>query len=243
VARMRRWVSAWVLLAVACVPEPTQVVVVPGVVTWLEWPTAVTPDQPGILKISGYSQCGFRTVFGVSVSGREIRVTALGHATSGPYACVGPADAIVAGAAPGAMPAGYDTLLSLPALERPHGEVITYTMKAPMGEAWSGVSPHSVGWIESRMSVDTTPRFAGRAFVYADSTGCWWLRPSSRWPAPRWALKGPVPLVPRESWYSASIRGILVEVSPPLCGEPVAARAFQLEVDVTPWAAFPMGAR
>jgi len=229
------------LLAAGCVPEPTQVVVVPAAVTWLEWPTAVTPDQPGTLKISGHSQCGFRTVFGVSVSGREIRVTAEGHRGSDGYAC--PADAIVAGAALEAMSAGYDTLLPLPPLERPHGEIITYTLKAPMGEAWSGISPHAVGWLESRMSIDTTTRFAGRAFVHGDSTGCWWLQPSSRWPVSRWALMGPVPLAARQSWYSATIRGIFVEVNPPLCGESVAARAFQLEVDVTPWAFAPTRSR
>ena len=80
--------AAGMMAAAGCAGEVTGVATVPAYVTWMEWPTAVTAARPGALRLSGYTQCPYRLVFGVSVSGSEIRVSAAGIDPANDVACV-----------------------------------------------------------------------------------------------------------------------------------------------------------
>jgi len=232
-----------VLLAAGCVPEPTQVYVVPGVVTWLEWPTAVTARQPGALRVSGYAQCPYRVVFGASVSGTEIHLTAEGR---DPRNSICLALDAAGSSASIAIDSGarYDTLLPLPQLTPPSsGLPERFQIWAPMqGPGWGQAGDQLVGGLDLRATGDTATQFAGRATVFTDSSGCWRMRPWSRGPAPQWVFTKPVPLAPLRYGYYAGyygyVTGYFVPVSPPICGDSIAVRATRLEVDVTPpWAA------
>ena len=227
--------TAGALLAAACVAEPTGVDVVPAYVTWLEWPTAVTATQPGALRVSGYAQCPHRVVFSASVSGTEIRVTAEGRGL-GDWGCVDlhvASSGIGGGAGSGA---GFDTLLPLPRLTPPSsGLPARFQISAPMqGPGWWPTGDRLVGGIDLRATADTVTQFAGQAGVYGDSSGCWRMRPWSRYPAPQWVFTGPVPLLPRPYAYYGYVSGHFVPANPPICGDSIAVRATRLEVDVTP---------
>lgn len=234
--RSRRVVLAiGMLLAAACVPEPTAVRIVPATVLWLEWPKAVTLAQPGALRVTGYAPCGFRAVFGVTVSGSEIRVNAEGHGSSDGFAC--PADAIIAPSSRAADGgAGYDTLLPLPGLTAPSQALPAYfRVWAPMqGPGLWAADDRSVGTVELRATTDTATQFAGGAYLTTDTAGCWRMRPWSRYPVPQWVFSKPVPLTPRWASYYAYVTGYFVRADPPICGDSIAARATRLEVDVTP---------
>jgi hypothetical protein len=220
------------LAAAGCSGEPTGVLVVPAFVTWVEWPAAVTATQPGSLRVSGYTQCPYRVAFHVSVSGTDIRLVAEGRDPLPDVACI----ALQAADAGGA---GYDTLLPLPRLTAPpSGLPAWFLLSAPMAglSAWPA-GDQVVGGIELQATADTATQFAGRALVFGDSAGCWWMRPWSRAPTPLWVFTKPVRLVPQPYSYSAFVSGRIVPANPPICGESSAVHATRLEVDATPWGA------
>lgn len=221
---MRRTVAlAAVVFAAGCVKEPTAVDVVPGYVTWVEWPTAVTTSQPGALRVSGYASCGYRVSFRVAVDSSGIHVVAEGR---------GPVFDICL-----ASRAEYsaDTLLPLPRLDPPS--------TGPWAEfaIWASVSayaysPHAerlLGSISLRATADTATKFAGHVMLYTDSAGCWRAHPYSslRWDE-GWVFAKPVPLT--GGYYSGYLSGYLAAVVPPICGEAMAIRAYTLEVNATP---------
>lgn len=211
--------------------------VVPGYVTWVEWPTAVTATQRGALRVSGYAQCPYRVVFSASVSGTEIRLSAEGR-DPGNWACVGPNAAGSSASSNSSNLAYYDTLLPLPRLTPPSSGLSWFQVWAPMeGPGWWHAGDQLVGGIDLRATADTATQFTGRAWVSSDSSGCWRMRPWSRTPAPQWLFTKPVPLAPRTYAYYGYVSGRFVAANPPICGDSIAVQATRLEVDVTPWGA------
>jgi len=228
---LRRLVCTTAVIAVAGCGEPTTVPVGVATVHWIEWPAAVTIGEPGALRISGSAQCPFLPVFGVSVSGSLIRVTATAR-YQGSVPCLNRTDG---------SGAGYDTVLPLPVLKVPDGSrpVGSFVIRAPMGTVdYSGsgdISERAVGRIELRASADTTTQLAGRVMLRADSLGCWLAQPASAWPQPQFAFARPVPLAPATNLSrSGFVSGSLVVANPPICGRTLAIDAVELTVDVTP---------
>jgi len=225
---MRRAVAlVGAALAAGCVKEPTAVDVVPGYVTWVEWPTAVTTSQPGALRVSGFASCGYRVSFHVAVDSSGIHVVAEGRGpTSG--ICPDHRDNYSA-----------DTLLPLPRLGPPStGPSTDLAIWAPVSAyAYSPHAERLLGSISLRATADTATKFAGRVTLYTDSAGCWRAHPYSalRWDR-SWVFAKPVPLT--GGYYSGYLSGYLAAVAPPICGEAMAIRAYTLEVNATPpWAA------
>jgi len=224
---MRRTVAlAAVALAAGCVKEPTAVDVVPGYVTWVEWPTAVTTSQPGALRVSGFVPCGYRLSFRVSVDSTGVHLAAEGH---GPLNAICPADVV------GAVADGPDSLLPLPRLEPPStGLPAEFAVWAPvMTYGYSYAGERRLGALGLRASADTTTRFAGVVHLYTDSAGCWRARPYS-WLRrdEAWVFAKPVPLT--HGYYYGYVSGYLGPVVPPVCGEAVAIHAHTIEVNVAP---------
>jgi hypothetical protein len=223
------------IAAAGCAGEVTGVSTVPAYVTWMEWPTAVTAARPGALRLSGYTECGYRLVFSVSVSGTEIHVDAVGLRMAEYGFCM---DLQVAGGDAGGG-AGYDTLLTLPQLTAPaSGLPAWFNISAPMigPGSWIG-SDEVVGHIYLQGTADTASQFAGRALVTGDSSGCWRMRPISQYPYAQWVFAKPLSLEPRSNGYSGFVTGRFVRVNPPICGDSIAVQATRVEVDVTPWGA------
>jgi hypothetical protein len=90
-----------------------------------------------------------------------------------------------------------------------------------------------LGELELRTTPDTTTQFAGIAFVYYDSLGCWRAIPQ-RSGKPIWTFARPLPLVPEPSGRVAYLRGRMVAVTPGVCGDTLAIEVFVLEVDARP---------
>lgn len=221
--------AAALLIAAGCANEITGIETVPAYVNWIEWPTAVSASQPGSLRVSGIAsvRCGsFRVVFGVSVRGTAIHVTAHG---------VGNARGICL-LDGGGTGAGADTVLPLPLLApTPSGPPSTYAIFAPMMPFWSGAGEErSVGWLELRSTPDTAARFAGGVWLFTDSLGCVRARPYSAPPRPEWPFATPPKVVPGLWGLTGFLRGSLVDVNPPVCGQTRAIGAIELTVDATP---------
>ena len=237
--QLRLALTTGALVAAGCSGEPTGVNVAPAYVTWVEWPTTVTTKRPGALRVSGYTECPYRAVFGVSVSGMEIRVTAQGRDPANDVACLAMQIAGSADTSGSSGGAGYDTLLPLPPLTPPaSGLPAWFSISAPMAAgpgAWAG-GDLVVGQIYLQATADTATQFAGRAMVISDSSGCWRLTPFSRAPYPRWVFNRPVRLLSEYRYYGF-VSGRFVRADPPICGDSIAVLATRLEVDVTPWEA------
>ena len=202
----------------ACATASTEPPGPPGTIEWVEWPVAVTRTQPGAVRVSGSPHCPQYAEFGISVSGTELQVTSYVDFSRG---CM----------------VREDSIVPLPALEAPpSGLPAVFTIWASLSrfsEAGSGSGGRLLGEIELREDPDTTTRFAGIAFVYRDSLNCWRVIPS-RSTRPSWAFVQPPTLGLESSGHVAFIRGRLVPVSPPVCGDTVAVEASTLEIDITP---------
>jgi hypothetical protein len=103
---------------------------------------------------------------------------------------------------------------------------------------FSGVGPFStndrvLGELELRVTPDTTTQFAGIAFVYYDSLGCWRAIPQ-RSGKPILTFARPLPLVPESSGRVAYLRGRMVPVTPGVCGDTLAIEVVALEIDARP---------
>jgi hypothetical protein len=227
--------TAGMMAAAGCAGEVTGVSTVPAYVTWIEWPTAVTATRPGALRLSGYAVCPYQLTFGITVSGTEIHVEAVGRRPAEFGICM---DLHVAGGDV-AGGAGYDTLLPLPRLMPPTSELpVRFQLFAPMmsiGSAPPG--DEIIGGLDLRAAEDTATQFAGRALIAGDSAGCWRLTPFARYPVPHWVFAKPLSLAPRSYGYSGFVTGRFVRVNPPICGDSIAVQATRVEVDVTPWGA------
>jgi len=223
---MRRLTAVLVaaVLAAGCVEEPTGPDAVPGYITWVEWPTAVTTSQPGALRVSGSVPCGYRVWYRVSVDSSGIHLAAEGR---DPVNAVCPASPVSG---------SLDTLLPLPRLDPPsYGLPAAFGIWAPVWTSgYSGSTERLVGSISLQATADTTTKFAGHVLLYADSADCWRARPYSSFRYPGWVFAKPVPL--QGGTYQGYLSGWLVAVYPPICGDTVAIHARTLEVDATPWA-------
>lgn len=90
-------------------------------------------------------------------------------------------------------------------------------------------SDRLVGYFDVATTPDTTPEFAGAAYLISDSLGCWRALPWSEGPG-RWlALAQPPPLT--SGWQgNAFLVGQLVAGSPPSCGDARSINASTLAV-------------
>jgi hypothetical protein len=222
----RRAIALMSLLLAAACREGTGPHLVPGSVSWIEWPTAVTVSQPGSIRASGYAECPYDLVFGVSLTGTALRVTADGRQRSNTLC------PLLSGSG-----AGYDTLLPLPRL----GEGVSqlpyrYSIWAPVA-VFGGVerpNERMVGTIELRAVPDTATMFAGVVRLFLDSLRCWRAMPYSAHPMPRWSFAKPLLLDTVVAGRNAFLSGLLVQVSPPVCGDSQAIDPLALEVDIAP---------
>ena len=227
--------AAGMLAAAGCAGEVTGVASVPAYVTWMEWPTAVTAARPGALRLSGYAVCPYHLTFGITVSGTEIHVDAVGLRTAEYGICM---DLHVAGGDVGSG-AGYDTLLPLPRLTPPaSGLPARFQISAPMmGPASGPLQDEIIGGMDLRTTEDTATQFAGSALIVGDSAGCWRLTPFARNPIPHWVFAKPPRLASGTNSYYGYVIGRFVPANPPICGDSIAVQATRIEVDVTPWGA------
>jgi hypothetical protein len=186
------------------VPEPA--------VSWIEWTAGVTATQADSLRVSGYVQCPYASVWDATVSGTDVLVS--GRAYERKTFCLDNGSG-----------AGYDTVLVLPPSRS--GYRVFAAMADPV--TWDPIQ-RLVGYIDVWTLPDTTTRFAGIATLIQDSLGCWRVRPWSGSPSPRLALAQPPPLAPTLQQFSAYLAGQLVAGSPPACGDAVALSAWTLEI-------------
>jgi hypothetical protein len=208
-------------LSMACTGEATEPRTTPGGLLWVEWPTGVSAAQPGTMLVSGAPECPQYTMFDVSDSGSQLQVTATVDFSRG---CT----------------SRKDTVLSLPPLATPSsglparftisGPVIDFTNAGPFA-----TNERLLGQVELRTTPDTATLFAGIVFIYRDSLACWRAIPS-RSSRPTWTFAKSLPLGPESSGRAAFLRGRLVPVAPPICGDTVAIDVFALEIDATPHA-------
>ena len=205
-------------LSMAC-SEATGPSTLPGGILWVEWPTAVSTTQSGSIRVSGAPECPQYTVFGVSIRGSELHVTATVDFSRG---CI----------------SRGDTLLPLPALTPPaSGLPARFTIRAPVMD-FTNVGPFTtsdrlLGQVELRAAPDPATLFAGLIFLYRDDLGCWRAIPS-RSSRPTWTFAQPLPLGAESSGRVAFLRGRLIPVTPPVCGDALAIDVFALELDATP---------
>jgi hypothetical protein len=230
--RLGRIVLAGVVFAAAC-RESTGpgTTVVPGAITWIEWPAAVTSNQPVSLRVSGYEPCPYTEVFGVVVEGTDVRVSAQAHVPKDSWRCLDSGSG-----------AGYDTLLTLPTLSAAPGGLPTrFNIWATVAETdfsahyYANGHERMIGQFTLQFSApDTSTRFAGIVTLTVDTLGCWRARPWSAWPQPRWVFAKSLSLVPDRASWQAFLSGSIVTVDPPVCGNTVAIDPAALEVDLTP---------
>ena len=189
-----------------------------GTIGWVEWPAAVTMAQPGAVRVSGFPDCPQYAQFGVVLNGTQLHVTSHVDFSKG---CM----------------TREDSLIPLPSLRvPPSGLPAVFTIWASLArfsEAGSASGGRLLGEIELREDPDTSTLFAGIALVYRDSLDCWRAIPS-RSTRPSWAFLQPPTLTAGSSGHVAFIRGRLVPVSPPVCGDSTAVEAFSLEIDASP---------
>ncbi len=210
---------AAVVLVAACQREITRPHTLPGGVEWVEWPVAVSIDQPGTILVRVAPECPQYTAPGVAVNGSAIHVTSTVDFSRD---CATPPP----------------TVLALPVLASPSGAMpATFTIHAPVVDL-TYVGPFTtydrvLGEIELRTSPDTTRLFAGVAFVYRDSVGCWRAIPQ-RSPQPRWTFAKPLPLAPETTGRVAFLRGRLIPAAPPVCGDSLVVDVLALEVSAAP---------
>ncbi len=207
------------LLAAGCDSEATGPTAAAGGVLWVEWPTTVSPMQPGAIRVSVAPQCPQYTDAGVSVTGSRLDVTATVDFTR---TCISRGDILI---------------LLPPVRLQPSTTTDTITIWAPVLD-FSYVGPFTtnerfLGSLEVSGTPDTATLFAGLILVFRDSVGCWRGIPSSS-SRPTWTFAKSPPLGPESSGHLAFIRGRLVPVTPPVCGDTLAIDAFALEIDATP---------
>jgi len=224
--RSFRWGSiAFAVIVAAACRESTAPKTSIYPISWVEWPTAVVPGEAVVLRVSAPFRCGLRISYDLYVSGNNVHVSAIsrGAGLSCPEL--------------GNTGAGYDTLLTLPALSAgPGGLPTVFNVWATVSSGFStgGASDKMIGQFTLQFSSpDTTPRFAGNVILTVDSLGCWRAIPASEWPEPRWVFAKPLSLVPDRSSWQAFLYGHMVAVSPPVCGNSVAIEPSDLEVDLS----------
>jgi hypothetical protein len=226
--RLGRIVLAGMVVAAAC-RESTGpgMTVVPGAITWIEWPAAVSLGQVASVRVSSIEWCGYQTVYGVAVRGTEVHVTAEARARSDMVCLQG-----------GGSGAGFDTVLALPQLGTGgSGSFVPYMLWAPVpGPAYGGFgrpTERMLGYVEAG-GTDTSTHFAGIVSLALDSLGCWRAQPLSAPPIPRWAFARPLALAPASAGRRAFLVGRFVAESPAACGDARAIAPLTLEVDATP---------
>ncbi len=203
---------------------------VPGVITWIEWPAQVRSTDTDTVLVTASVPCPYRPVYSVTVEDRDVHVTVMGRSLGGSGICP------LSGTG-----AGYDTALALPQLgvgiESLH-PVYTVWASVAAGPGYQGMYSsvqREVGTIQVLFAPDTTTDFAGLVLMRQDSLGCWRARPMSEWPSPPWALAEAPALPPTTTWKPAFLIGQLVAGSPAGCGDDRSIDARTLEVDVAPW--------
>jgi hypothetical protein len=226
--RLGRIVLAGAVFAVAC-RESTGpgTTVVPGAITWIEWPAAVTASHPESLRISGFLQCPYVGVWRAAINGTEVHIAAWGHER----------DIVCLDSGTGS---GYDTLLVLPRLTGGPVGTQSYSLWVPVTAAtvaWrfdGNTVERKVGTFDLRAVPDTTTDMAGWVMVTQDSLGCWRARPLSAWPSTPLALAAAPNLVPAPWGQWAYLAGHLVPGSPAPCGDVRSISASTLQVDAIP---------
>ncbi len=208
--------------------------VVPGVITWIEWPAQVRSTDTNSVRITASVPCPYRPVYSVAVEDKDVRVTVEGRYSGGNAIC--PMSGANAGTG-----AGYDTALALPPLgvgiEALH-PVYTIWASVAAGPGYGNMfSPaeRAVGTIQVLFAPDTSTYFAGLIFMRQDSLGCWRAQPLSAWPSPLWAFAEAPDLPTTAYWRPAFLIGQLVAGSPAGCGDDRSINARTLEVDVASW--------
>lgn len=230
--RLGRIVLAGMVVTAACRESAGPgTTVVPGAITWIEWPAAVASSQAVSFRVSGYEPCPYTEVFGVVVKGTDVHLTAEAHMRTD------------TGCAESGTGAGYDTLLTLPTLAAgPGGLPTRFNTWATVartdyypGYRYQSGYERVIGWFTLQFSApDTATRFAGNVTLTVDSLGCWRAMPWSAWPQPRWVFAKSLSLVPDRVWWQAFLSGSMVAVDPPVCGNTVAVVPAALEVDLAP---------
>jgi hypothetical protein len=208
-------------LSMACTGEVTEPRTSPGGLLWVEWPTAVPTALPGTIRVSGAPECPQYTTFDVSDSGSRLQVTATVDFSRG---CTSRTDTILS------LPHLTTPSSGLPARFTISGPVVDFTSAGPFA-----TNERLLGQMELRTTPDTATLFAGIVFIYSDRLGCWRAIPSSS-SRPTWTFAKPLPLGPESSGRAAFLRGRLVPVAPPVCGDTLAIDVFALEIDATPHA-------
>lgn len=229
-SRLHQIALAGVVLAAAC-RESTGpgTTVVPGVITWIEWPAEVRSTDTDSIRISALAPCGSKPEYSVSVVGKAVHVTLQERQLN--LGC----PELMSGTG-----AGYDTVLALPRLgvgiEAQH-PVYAISAPLPSGPSYFDLSlpaERTLGFISVVSAPDTTTSFAGLTSLTLDSSGCWRVQPWSEGFRPRWALAAPPDLTPDWSGRPALLIGQFVPGSPAACGDARSVQPATLEVDATP---------
>jgi hypothetical protein len=188
-------------------------------VSWMEWPGAVTADQPGSIRITGFHGiCGtFRVEVRQSAPSTISVDAALHFTTASPQAC--PATIVI-----------FDTILPLPRLSVPAGGNNAFAVDAPVFDQAGTIFRRPFGYLSfSTNQPDATLHAGGQAFVLPDSVGCSWIRPQVPFNEPPHVLSTDVALAPNV-WHGAFAVGMYAPALPPRCGQNPLFQAATLEV-------------
>jgi hypothetical protein len=189
-------------------------------VSWMEWPGAVTADQPGSVRILGYrGLCGAFQLSVTQSGPSSVSVAAVEHFAGDPVLC--PSVAVL-----------FDTVVPLPRLVSPVGPSAPFDVDAETVNPLGVLTRRSFGVVQlSSNQPDATLHVGGQAVVLADSLGCSWLRPALPPNAPSYVLSGNVTLG-TTSWMTAFAGGSLVPVSSLHCGQHTLLQLVVLEVAI-----------
>ena len=185
----------------------------------MEWPGAVTLDQPGTVRIAGFhGACGTFQLSVTQSGPTTISVDAVMHFdTPQPELC--PASIAI-----------FDTTLPLPRLtQTPGGSNNNIVLNAPVNDGVT-IDRRSFGYLAlSSNQPDATLHAGGQVFVLPDSAGCSWLRPQVPPNEMPHVLSSDITLG-SNTWHAAFASGMFAPALSPRCGQDPLFQAQVLEV-------------
>ena len=188
-------------------------------VSWMEWPGAVTADQPGSIRVTGFHGiCGTFHI-GVSQSAANtISVDAGEHFdTPSPVPCP---DAI----------AIFDTVLALPRLTLPAGGNNAFVVDGVVFDPTGTPFRRPFGFLSlSTNQPDATVHAGGQAFVLPDSLGCSWIRPQVPFSTSPHVLSSDL-AISANFWHAAFATGMFAPALSPRCGQDPLYQATTMEL-------------
>jgi len=220
----KRWLPAAALLLAACTDDGSRPgATVPLAVSWMEWPTAVTAQTHGTIRVVGYhGVCGTLALEVAQSGPSSVSVAATEHFDSDPPP---PCLAII-----GIL----DTVLPLPRLVTPTGPTGLFTIDAPVVDPLGGTGRRIFGFVAlTDQQFNDAVQLGGRALVKADSLGCSWARADIPDIAGPYVLSSDLNL-PDHNWFSAFVSGEFSAALSPRCGQDPLLQLRLVEVDAGP---------